>query len=399
MTTTAELEGRSDWGAIAATTFAGIAVATLIGKMSAAIPLIREDLGTGLSLLGTLAALISLVAAVAGLFFGVAARRIGPRRAVTLGLLAAALGSALGAGAGSVGLLLLLRGVEAAGFALVVAAGPALVQSRAAARDRALSLGIWGIWIPLGVAAILLVAALGGAGLGWRGLYLVSAGILVLSALWVRVAVPPDAALSVPRFRFATLARRRLMLTIAAFAAFGGANMIMLAFLPTLLIDLAALPLAWATAAAIVSSLLIMPGNVLGGWMIGRQIAAGPIILFSLVAMGLTSIMVLGEGWSIGARIGAAAAFSLACGFAPGAIWGSIPALATVPDEAPVISGLLFQGAGLGQILGPFIIGVVVEGAGAWQAGLSVMLAFVGVGVITALALMRGGGDEAAHGP
>ncbi|MEO0999333.1 MAG: MFS transporter, partial [Pseudomonadota bacterium] len=290
---------------------------------------------------------------------------------------------------GGVGALLALRLVEAFGFTLVIAAAPAIVQARAAAPDRGLALGVWGVWLPLGQAGILAVALLALPLLGWRGMTLVSAAACLAAGLWVAMAVPRDPRLGMPRLRLRALVRRRLALITLGFVAFAGANMIVFAFLPTLLIDTAGLSPRGAAAAAILASLLIMPGNVLGGWFLGRGVAVGTILLLGLGGMAVFAVVLFAEGVAPGLRLVATAAFSLAAGFAPGAIWASIPALAENPDEAPVISGVLFQGAGLGQLLGPLLTGVAVEAAGGWQGGMIVALALLAPGLGAALLLGR----------
>src|SRR3546814_11874796 len=71
-----------------------------------------------------------------------------------LGLALIALGSAAGALAGTVSMLLAARVVEGAGLLLIIVAAPAVLDRFAASRDRDLAFGIWGSFMPVGIAKI-----------------------------------------------------------------------------------------------------------------------------------------------------------------------------------------------------------------------------------------------------
>lgn len=88
--------------------------------------------------------------------------------------------------------LFVLRAAEGIGFLMAVMPGPGLIRALTPAGADKAALGLWGAYMPLGVALALLV---GPALIGWGGwadwwwtLSLVSAG----AALWVWLAVPRD---------------------------------------------------------------------------------------------------------------------------------------------------------------------------------------------------------------
>ena len=89
-----------------AATFGGTAAAMQVGKAGSTLPLIRAEFGADVSLLAIYISVISLVAAIAGIGFGLATRRIGLRRSAGAGLILIAMASLLGSTAHEPSLLL-----------------------------------------------------------------------------------------------------------------------------------------------------------------------------------------------------------------------------------------------------------------------------------------------------
>ena len=368
---------RTDWSAVWAATLAGVAAAMQVGKAAAALPLIRAETGAGLTALAAYVSLISIVAATAGIAFGGAARRIGPRRAGLAGLGLIAAGSALGALSPGLPLLLASRLPEALGFALVATAMPALIGAIAAPRDRPVALGLWATWLPVGIAAAMGVA-LFAPGIGWRGAFAVAAGAPALAALALWRFAPPDPA-PVTQPAAGGLPSGALSLT-AAFSAFSAANLVVAAFLPTLLHDELGLSPAAGAGVGLLASLALVPGNLLAGWLRGQ--GAGGRALMACGFLGMLGFAaILFAPLPPPARIAAAFAYGAACGVTPAVIWGSVPLLARRPAEAPLISGAFYQGAGIGQIAGPLLAAWAVA-AGGWGAALWVVAGAAALGLL-----------------
>lgn len=364
------------WRAVWAATAAGAAAAMQIGKAAAALPLVRAETGADLTLLAVYVSAISAVAAVAGIAFGGIVARMGPRRAGVLGLGLAAIGSAWGATAPGLPGLLASRAPEAAGFALVATSMPALVGRAAAARDKALALGVWAAWLPVGVAAALAVA-LAWPGIGWRGVFWVSAAAPALAALGLLALVPTDGA--APRVPLLARPPAPAATLMGAFAMFSGANMIVAGFLPTLLLDELGMAPRLGAAMGVAANLALVPGNLAAGWLRGRGAGGRALMAGAFVGMGACAVGLLADG-PAALRLGSAMAYGLFCGAIPAVIWGSVPLVARGPAEAPLVSGALYQGAGLGQIAGPLLAALAVAW-GDWTASLWVILGAVALGL------------------
>src|ERR1700688_5085926 len=118
---------RSDWTRISVLVLAGIASAMQIGKVPAALALLRADFGVGLVASAWILSMFSAVGALFGSLAGVLADRFGSRQVTVASLLVMALASAIGSGAHSALLLLVSRAIEGAGFVVTVVAVPSLL--------------------------------------------------------------------------------------------------------------------------------------------------------------------------------------------------------------------------------------------------------------------------------
>lgn len=360
--------GRTDWTVVWAATLAGIAIALQMGKAAATLPLIRAEFGASIALLANYVALISLVAAMFGILFGSVTHYLGARRAGLIGLALVVIGSAAGSEAGGISLLITSRLIEAVGFALTVTAMPTVIQPVIRTQDRSLAMGIWTIWLPAGFAVMMALSYFLLDMIGWRGMFRLCAVLPALAGLFLlgatRTQVAPRPQPSAATFR--AVSRRDVLLTFGIFVGFAAANLVITAFLPTILADKFAIPASRGAAVAFACAVGLGVMCVLTGQLVQKGLRLGRLYRVSLSAMiGLAGILLLADaGPAI--SIAAAICFSVMAGIPAALVWLSIPILARSPAEVPVLSGLIFQGAGIGQLVGPLAAGWVVEASGGW---------------------------------
>src|SRR6187200_293955 len=193
---------------------AGVGAALHIGKLPPAIPVLRDALGLTLVQAGFLLSLVQLAGMTLGVVFGVVADFLGSRLSMTLGLVLLAIVSALGSLTQAVAPLMLLRAAEGFGFLLVVLPAPGLVRSLVEPHRASAMMGLWGAYMPLATAMALLFGPLAIATIGWRGWWGALAALSAAMAIWLRRAVPADAA---PAAAAAPLpSRARLRMTLAS---------------------------------------------------------------------------------------------------------------------------------------------------------------------------------------
>ncbi len=387
--TTAPLASVTNWPGVFAATFAGVAAALQIGKVAASLPLIRADYAASLTLLSVYVVLLSIVGAIGGLAFGNLARRIGPRRVGLCGLLLIAAGSACAATAPVFALFLATRLMEAVGFALIITTMPAIIQGEAAGPGRGLALGVWATWLPLGIAVMMAISYFGIDPLGWRGIYMICAAVPVAAALLLAATTRPDSRVTLtgPIFSLRTLRDRETRLMAGIFLTFTAANLLLVSFLPTILVDTFAFSPASAALVAFAASIALLPANLAGGWLVGIGGNARLLFVLSLGGMLLSAILVLNPGFGAAACVAGAIANGLFSGLPPGMIWASLPRLVRQPGDAPLLSGTFFQAAGIGQVTGPLLGGLVVDATGTWSSALWVCGSLLLLSILAGLSL------------
>lgn len=393
-------EPATRWASIGAVVLAGVAAAAQIGKVPAAMTTIAAEFGLGLAGAALLVGLFGLLAGLGGLAIGLAASRIGARQALLAGLAVGAAAAFAAPLAPTPLPLFAARIAEGAGFLLVSVTAPSLIAAMAAGRDRAFAMGLWGTYMPAGVALGLLSAPLVEA-FGWRAAWFAAALLLAAAVLLCWRLVPSaGTAPTGPPLRIAIQLRalaaaRRPLRVAGAFASYNLVYLGIAAFLPAFLESRGAgtgLAGGMAALAAIANAI----GNFAGGLLMGRGavperlVAGGAAAMASLAAM----LYLAPSVW-----LAVALAMAACCigGLVPAACFALLPR--SVPDPALVAPamGLTIQGNNLVQLLAPPALGALAGVA--W--GL-VALPLLISGLVAAwmgVVLGRGGLRSAAGSP
>jgi MFS transporter, CP family, cyanate transporter len=390
------------WPAIAAVLGAGLAVALNIGKVSVALPTLRDEVGLSLVQAGWVSSMLTTVAVCCAALIGMWVGRLGAWRMVTAGLLLCSLASA-GAvlGQASWPALMVSRFFEGLGFMLVAVACPALITEASMAQDRRFALGLWSSYMPLGAGLAMAVSPLLLPALGWRGLWLVTSAALLAAALalyWLRQAfarhrqTPARAGDPPPSFFLPVrqaLSQPLPWLLALAFGMWAIQHFALIVWMPTYLRE--ARQIGGTAAALLTAGMLIacVPGNLLGGSLVQRGVPRGWLIAGGEAAAGLGALIYTAEALPDLLRYAAAVVVSFAGGVIPAAVMASSTALARSPQQIGTLQGLYLQGAQLGQFLGTPAIAAVVAAQGHWSASLWVTAAASAVGIALGLAAQR----------
>ncbi|HKJ50164.1 MAG TPA: MFS transporter [Gammaproteobacteria bacterium] len=387
------LEDRSDWLKIWVAFLAGCIAAFQIGKSAASLALIIDELGLSLFEAGLIVSLFTLVGALCGAAFGFVADRIGHLRTALAGLSISAAGSLLGAQTSEFSWLLATRLLEGFGFILAIVALPSLISRSASAADRPLAMGLWGAFMPAGIGASMLITPQLVAWHGWRGLWS-DVGIVML--LWcLLLALAFRGARKIHRETpaasevVANALRAGPLLLVGGFVCYSALYQPVTAFFPTLLITDRGLALGSAAYLGALVAVANVVGNLAAGWLIGRGVAPTRLLLTSFTAMGVFAALVFAPFTDPAVKTLCGIAFSAGGGLFPGTAFALAPRFAARPSHIALMSGLLLQGAGIGQTIGPLIVSGLVEHGGAWHyAGIEVAL-MAGVGLLCAGMLRR----------
>lgn len=394
--------------------FAGVSAALHLGKLPPAVSALQASLGIGLVEAGFLLALVQVAGMTLGLLAGLAADTIGLRRSLLIGLSTLTVASALGGAVGVAGLaaadavhaLLGLRALEGLGFLMVVMPAPALIRMTAPPDREKSALGWWGAYMPLGVAAALLIGPFLIGTAGWPAWWWAVAAVSGTAALCVAVCVPGDDArvsplATIPSVSWSARSRNTLRstgpwLVAAAFAVYSSQWIAVIGFLPAIYGE-AGVPAQWSAVLTALAAAMNIGGNVLAGRWLQQGVPAGRLLRWGYGAMAIGAVAAFaqvgvgGDAMSLPPvlRYLAICGFSLAGGMVPATLF--VLAVRVAPGASTVATtvGLMQQASAFGQFAAPPLVAWLVHRVGGWQWTWGVTGACALIGILLAGQLAR----------
>ena len=379
---------------VAFTIGAGIVAAMQVGKAGIAIPLLQQELGLTLVQTSMLLSLFAIFGALLAVPAGLAAPRFGARRCLAFGLMLLGLGSLAGGLAGSFPLLLATRTIEGMGFILVATSAPALLTRLTSDENRAPAFALWGVYMPIGMGAMILAGILLDA-TGWRPIWFVNAAIAfgwMAGAFFLLTADPRVEKAALHQYGFAATIRTfaedgRPFLVAGTFFLYGNLYFAVTGLLPVFLIEqygLSTAAIAPLTAAVIFCN---GAGNLTAGYLLRRGFTFDRIIAWAFVAAVIASSLIfVGLGGALPVMIVACIAMGIA-GLVPASVMSSAPTIARDMGHVGAMIGLFMQGSTFGQFTGPPIMAFIAERAG-WSVA-ALFIAGLGVGAVGFITLLR----------
>ena len=361
----------------------GVVAAMHVGKLPPALPVLRQQLGVSLVEAGFLLSTVQLGSMLLGLALGLGAHRFGLRRSLLGGLWLLVLASLAGTQATSAQGLLAARAAEGVGVLLVALSAPSLLRRIVPAHRQSLRLGLWGTYMPTGTGLALLLGPLAIATLGWAGWW---AGLALLSAAMAvaaTVVLQPDGTAESARpctghpsptgsptasTFTTTLSRSGPWLLALSFGAYSAQWLTVIGFLPTVYAEAGVAP-GTAGLLTAVAALANAGGNVAGGRALHRSVPARVLLMcgFAAMAGGAFVAFALQDAVSFSVRYAAVLVFSGVGGLVPATLFALAGQVAADPRAMPVVVGLLTQGTGAGQFLGPPAAAWWAAGHGGWS--------------------------------
>lgn len=377
--------------AAAAVVAAGVAAAMHVGKLPPALPELRQHFGMTLVQASYLVSALQMASVTLGIVGGMLADRLGLRRVMLTGLALLACGSIASTFADSVPALLGLRLIESFGFMLAVLPGPGLLRrSLGAATSR--WLGIWGSYMPSGMALGMIGTPLLLQSGGWRLPWWFAA----LLSLLVLAAVRHSVAADLPRLPAQAGVAQLIRMTVSApgpwllalaFGCYAAQWMSVFSFLPTIYSEAGiAMSLAGPLTALAVAVNIV--GNVGGGLLAQRQAHPSAVISIAAVTMAAMAWVTFGSGAPFAWRFGAVVLLSIVSGMIPGTLFSTAPRLAPDAGAISTTVGLMQQGSSAGQVIAPPILAAIATASGNWQQSWIVTGLFAGGDLLAAALLV-----------
>jgi len=368
-----------------------VAVATNYTIQGPVLGFVRAELALSSADAGLIATAFFAGAASTMLAGGAISDRIGPRPAVTLGFLLVTIGG-LGAGllAPSFGALLAWRVVGGLGSGFGFAAGAAYTSSIFDDRGRHLAQGLYGASFLLGSGITLAyIPVLAGPSGDWRLAFTLSA--LAVAAVWMAwtLLAPGE-----PRVGGATRARAALavavrerntwLLALCHMCGFGMA-IVVGTWVTLYLADAFGLPIA---AAGLIGSLTLVTGIVArasGGVILEGGLRPVRLIRVGLV-LAIVGLATLALAPALPVAILGLVVTGLGVGLPYAAVFnGAAASVRTSPASAQAIVG---WGGLLTAVVGPPLVGTLLDATGSYAAGFLVFAAIV-LAVLALTALIR----------
>lgn len=398
---------------------AGVVAALQVGKGVIALPLVKAEMGLSLSEATAIVSVFAVFTALAALPAGVAAPRIGARRAFVAGLGLIAVGSLAGAAADGFATLLATRVLEGGGFLLVVTSAPVLLATLAGPRNRDVVFAVWGSYMPLGMGLMILAGAFVAA-IGWKAIWLANGAVAgawcLLGLLAPAVPRRRDPERRLPTAIAETLGHffrtRQPFLVAALFFSYGLMYFSAIALLPVLLTGPGGASIATAGMVAALLAFANAGGNVAAGPVLQAGVGYARLaVAVFLPAAALVSVLFALVRGPVEAAFLAVLAAAL-MGFLPGSTMAVAPRLARQPGEVGAVVGLFIQFTAVAQFLAPPAFAFLVEHAGwsvapAWYGALAVVAVLLAAAVAREERRRRDGAGTAdapprpasGHGP
>ena len=378
------------WIVAFATIFAGISLALVQNKVAPCMTTLMGAFNIDMATAGWLSSLFSLVGIVMAIPASIVLNKLGPKKGGIVALACAILGSLIGVFTDSVPVLMASRIVEGVGVGLMSVIGPSLIAMWFPEAKRGLPMSIWAAYQMGAQAVMFFLGAVLTTSFGWQGVWwfgLVACVVaFVLYVLCVKSPRPEDSYADVESEDVSIVEGMKspsawvlsLATMLFCIGCFGFVNWIATCWAQTF---------SWDEGQANMWVGYFSIFGVIAAVVIGALLNHGKnrklFGVAALVAYGVASLVGMfmdNPSFLIG--------FVIVYGFVdagfPCVLWTMAAQTVKKPELAGVALGVVSIGFNVGILLGPPIIGAVVEAAG-WHAG---AIAICGACVLGAVALL-----------
>jgi MFS family permease len=365
------------WVILLVVFLASVAAPLNQNKVPPLMPVMMNAFNLTLVEAGLLMSVFAITGFILALPAGIILGKIGPKITGLLALGCLAAGSALGALAPNVNILLASRVIEGTGMGLIAVVAPAILAMWFPPQNQGTPMGIWATWVPVGSLIMYLLAPAMSATTGWQSVWwlavIFTLVTMLLYGLFVRM--PPNLNASVitqptaPQSNnlLKSLANRDIWLLALEFGAFNLVFLALATFYPTFLSENRGYTLQQASFIASIATIAVLFSAPLAGWLsdrIGsrRLMMSLPFLLFCVILLLPFRV----TSWQISALM---IAQGLIVGAVPTATFAAAPEVMKDARLAGLGMAVVMVGQNLGMFIGPVLFGRMVESLGWVNAG------------------------------
>lgn len=367
-----KLMRRRAWIVMLVAFFAGIALAWAQNKVPPVINEVQESLSISMTAAGWLSSIFCVTGIVMALPAAAFVNKLGLKKSGAIALLVTIIGNVIGLIAPNTGILMFSRLLEGLGVGLISVLAPTIISMWFAPAKRGLPMGIWGSWQMVAQAFTFLLAGGLTVSMGWKGMWwfgLILLAVATVLYVWKVVSPPPaynhadveEAGVNI----FEAFKHRSVwMICIVAFlfcvACFGWVTWVATYWSSQLGLDI-------NFANSIVGYIYMFEilVVVVEGWILDR--------IKSRKTFGVVMSLLYGLLLFVAFRFPSTAwilPFAIIYPILEGAIcttfWTIAPQTTPKPALASAALAVMVMGMNLGMVVGPPLIGYVVENIG-WQ--------------------------------
>ena len=264
--------------------------------------------------------------------------------------------------------------MEGIGYVLLAITMPIVIARVISEKSRPLAMGIWGTFIPGGIALSMLASQFFPG--QWRPLWWVTCIYALIALAVLLFYVVPSLkrqqhdrpAAAQHDGLYTSVFSRDPLLLAASFMLYSMLFVTLVTFLPTVLSESSRLTVEQATTVSVYIVLCNIAGNLTGGWLIGRGVALKLVLMAAIVGAGLFAGLVFIDVLDLSLRVTSGLLACYLGGMLPAAVFASI-ATFVAPQKSGLLLGVVFQALACGQVAGPVTLAALVETTGSWQSG------------------------------
>jgi predicted MFS family arabinose efflux permease len=345
-------------------------------KVPPLLPVLMDAFRLSLSQAGMLMSVFAFTGLILALPAGVVTHKLGPKGTGLIAVGCLVVGSAWGALSGSTGWLLASRVVEGVGMGLIAVAAPASIALWFPREKQGTPMGIWATWVPMGSVIMYNLAPALQALAGWRAVWWVGGGFALLAFIlyWLLMRLPPSTAgerppgqAEAPPQLGRALANRSIWLLGLQFGCMNLVFIALSTFFPTFLSEVRGYSIAQAAFIASLPTLMILGSAPLAGWLSDR--IGSRRLVFAIPYLVIAAMMTLPFKLSGPALYIFMILLGVVIGAIPTATFAAAPEIMGRPQLAGLGLAVVALGQNLGMVIGPILLGSLVENIGWAPAG------------------------------
>jgi len=270
--------------------------------------------------------------------------------------------------------MLVARGLEGLGFAILAVAAPVLATASASSRHKTIAIALFAAWIPLGQLIAMAVAHPFAERAAWRPVWWagIALTVIVIAFGWraAKRHAPrrdkKDSGGPAPLSAFPKADRLALVLVAATFMLWSTEIFVMLTWLPQYLVEARGLGAEDTILAYAVPSVLVLIFNIVGGFILRAGVPLAPLLAISLAFQAAVWLALPYLG---GSALGLAGlvVFGITAGITPTCLFAAPALILGAANAGGSAFGIVMTGRNIGVLVGPVLLPPVLLAMGAWQ--------------------------------